>query len=61
MVCTRPDFSYAVSVVTRFIHNPSKDHWDTVKWILRYVKGSLDKRLVFERSESTTFDVVGYV
>ena len=43
------------------MHNPGKDHWDAMKWILRYVKGSLDKGLVFDRSESTTFDVVGYV
>jgi len=29
MVCTRPDFSYAISVVSR-----RKDHWKAIKWIL---------------------------
>ena len=40
MVCTRPDLSYVVSVISRFMHNPGKNHWNGVKWILRYVKGS---------------------
>ena len=35
MVCTRPDVSHAVSVVSRYMHNPGKDHWEAVKWILR--------------------------
>jgi len=61
MVCTRPDLSYAVSVVSRFMHNPGKYHWDAVKWILRYVKGSLDKSLVFDKFKTMTSDVVGYV
>ena len=43
IVCTRPDLSHAVSVVSRYMHNPGKDHWEAVKWILRYVKGTVDK------------------
>ena len=31
MVCTRLDLSYAVSVMSHFICNPSKDHWDVGK------------------------------
>ena len=34
MVCTRPDISHAVGVVSRYMHNPGKDHWQAVKWIL---------------------------
>jgi len=26
MVCTRPDLSDVVSVVSRYMHNPGKDH-----------------------------------
>ena len=40
MVCTRPDIGYAVGVVSRFISNPGKEHWNAVKWILRYLKGT---------------------
>ena len=31
MVCTRPDIAHAISVVSRFLSNPSKEHWTAVK------------------------------
>ena len=61
MVCTRPDLSHGVSVVSRYMHNPGKDHWEAVKWILRYVKGTINKGLVFDRNKAATCDVIGFV
>ncbi|CAL0304779.1 unnamed protein product [Lupinus luteus] len=61
MVCTRPDLAYAVSMVSRYMHNPGKDHWSAVKWIFRYLKGTSGIGLVFDRNKATTDDVVGYV
>ena len=40
MVCTRPDIAQAVVVVSWFMSNPGKDHWEEVKWLLRYLKGT---------------------
>ena len=40
MVCTRPDIAHAVGVVSRFLSNPGKEHWNGVKWILRYLRGT---------------------
>ena len=40
MVCTRPDIAHAVGVVSRYLANPGKQHWEAVKWILRYLKVS---------------------
>ena len=40
MVCTRPDIAHAVGVVSRYLSNPSKEHWSAVKWILRYLRGT---------------------
>nr|GEX10023.1 zinc finger, CCHC-type [Tanacetum cinerariifolium] len=37
MVCTRPDIAYAVSIVSRYLANPGKSHWEAVKWILKEV------------------------
>ena len=34
MVCTRLNISHAISVVSRYIGNPSKMHSHAVKWIL---------------------------
>ncbi|BBN67512.1 transposable element gene, partial [Prunus dulcis] len=41
MVCTRPNIAQAISVVSRYMGNPGKQHWDAVKWILCYLKGVL--------------------
>ena len=40
MVCTRLDISHVVGVVSRFLANPSKAHWEAVKWIFRYLRGT---------------------
>jgi len=50
MVCTRPDIAYSVSLVSRFMSNPGKVHWKALKWILRYIKGSLRKGLAYEKT-----------
>ena len=51
MVCTRPDIAHAVGVVSRFLSNPGKEHWEAVKWILRYLKGTSDLCLCFGGSK----------
>ena len=60
MVCTRSDISQAVSVVSRYMHDPGKGHWQAVKWILRYIKNTVDIGLVFEQDKSLGSCVVGY-
>ena len=47
MMCIRPDIAHAVGVVSRFMSRPGKQHWEAVKWILRYLKGSSDTCLCF--------------
>ncbi|KAH9726277.1 Integrase catalytic domain-containing protein [Citrus sinensis] len=49
MVCTRPDISQAVSMVSRYMHNPGKNQWLEVKWILRYLYGTVDVGLLFKK------------
>ncbi|KAL3821238.1 hypothetical protein ACJIZ3_007143 [Penstemon smallii] len=62
MVCTRPDISQAVSMVSRYMHNPGKKHWEAAKWVLRYIKGTQNLGLRFEmnREEVGKF-LIGYV
>jgi hypothetical protein len=40
MVCTRPYISHTVGVVSRYMNNPGKENWETVKWILKYLRGT---------------------
>ena len=60
MVCTRPDISHAVGTVSRYMHNPGKEHWQAVKWILRYIQKTLDVGLIFEKEDMVGQHVVGY-
>ncbi|PSS08126.1 Endonuclease [Actinidia chinensis var. chinensis] len=61
MVCTRPDISHAVSMVSRYMHNPGKVHWQAVKWILRYIHGTVNVGLKFQRDDKSSQYSVGYV
>jgi len=58
MVCTGPDISHAVGVDSRFMAKPGKEHWQAVKWVLRYLKGTSDNCIIFYGSEGS---VCGYV
>ena len=58
MVGTRPDIAYAVGLVSRFMSCPSREHWSTVKWVLRYIRSSADLKLTFTKSKE--FKVRGY-
>ena len=61
MVCTRPDISQAVGVVSRYMHDPGKGHWQAVKWILRYLLKTVDFGLVFQKEDSLGQFAIGYV
>src|SRR5215216_2648866 len=37
---TRPDISFAVSKLSRFVSNPGDDHWHALERVLRYLKGT---------------------
>uniref|UniRef100_A0A803P4T0 Retrovirus-related Pol polyprotein from transposon TNT 1-94 n=1 Tax=Cannabis sativa TaxID=3483 RepID=A0A803P4T0_CANSA len=60
-VYTRPDLTYALSMVSRFIANPGKEHWSAGKWILRYLQGSMDVGLVYDNKSKNEVEVNGYV
>jgi hypothetical protein len=54
---TRPDISFAVQTVSRFSTKPGWAHWESVKWIFRYLKGTNDLWLSYggTRAELTGF------
>lgn len=58
MVCSRPDLSRALSIVSRYMANPGKEHWKAVQWIFRYLRGTSSACLQFGRSRD---GLVGYL
>ena len=45
---TKPDIVNAVSIVSRFMSEPSKNHLTTAKRILRYIKGTKSYVIMYE-------------
>lgn len=51
---TRPDISYAVSVLARFMANPGQAHWTALKHLCRYLQGTKDYKLTYAPDPSST-------
>ncbi|TYK04221.1 gag/pol protein [Cucumis melo var. makuwa] len=47
MLCTRPDICFSRGMVSRYQSNPGRDHWTTVKNILKYLKRTKNYMLVY--------------
>ncbi|GJX01487.1 uncharacterized mitochondrial protein-like protein [Tanacetum coccineum] len=58
LTITRPDLSYAVNQVSQFLHALMQDHFQAVKRILRYVKGTLSYGISFLHAPSPI--ILGY-
>ncbi|GJQ89853.1 ribonuclease H-like domain-containing protein [Tanacetum coccineum] len=55
---TRPNISYAVQPVCLHMHDPWEPHFSALKWILRYIRGTLEHGL--QLFSSTTSNLVAY-
>lgn len=55
---TRPDIAYAVGVVSKFMDRPQADHMDAIIRVLRYLKGTSSKGILY--SKYRDLDLVGY-
>lgn len=61
MICTRPDVAYSISILSRFISNPGKPFWHQLKWLMRYLNGTLDVGLCYNHKCTEDEIVKGYV
>lgn len=58
LTLTRPDISYVVGVMSRYMQNPKKPHLEAIRRILRYVKSTLDNGVLYKKGENCK--LVGY-
>jgi hypothetical protein len=56
---TRPDIAFMVNYLTRHSAAPTMHHWNNIKNILRYLNGTIDLGLFFQRNQE--YDLIGYV
>jgi hypothetical protein len=52
LVHTRPDISFAVGFLSRFMEAPASDHLAALKHLLRYIAGTLNLGCVYRRGDS---------
>ncbi|XP_042757513.1 secreted RxLR effector protein 161-like [Lactuca sativa] len=49
LIHSRPDLSYSVGVVSRYMESPKQSHLKVVKHILRYIKGTTNFGLMYKK------------
>jgi hypothetical protein len=57
---TRPELTFSVSYLSRFMECPQQEHMAAVKHLLRYVAGSLGYGLYYPRGNGKTDGVLSY-
>ncbi|XP_019085497.1 PREDICTED: uncharacterized protein LOC109126417 [Camelina sativa] len=58
LIHTRPDLSFAVGILSRYMHNPKRSHGVALKHVLRYLQGTSGYGLTFKKGSSS--GLVGY-
>ncbi|CAM8938448.1 unnamed protein product [Rhodiola kirilowii] len=60
MISSRPDLSYAISLLSRFMSNPGHEHWLALKHVFAYIRSTLDVGLCYKRRQDD-LKLIGYV
>ncbi|CAM8907631.1 unnamed protein product [Rhodiola kirilowii] len=47
MTSTRPDIAYVVGKLSRYTSKPSTQHWEAIRRVLKYLKGTMNHGLVY--------------
>ena len=50
--CTRPDIAYATHQCARFTECPKEEHGKAVRWLARYLKGTIDQGIIMHPDDS---------
>jgi len=56
---TRPDITFPINLLARYSSSPTRKHWNGVKQILHYLKGTINMGL-FYPNDSKIY-LMGYV
>ena len=63
MVCSRPNISYAVGVLRKYMSKLGNEHWTVVKSVFRYLRGTTDHAICYQGRDghNKVLDVHGFV
>jgi Reverse transcriptase (RNA-dependent DNA polymerase) len=54
---TRPDIAVAVDTLAMHVQQPLPEHWESVKQVFRYLRGSIGNGLVFSKVPTSGFNL----
>jgi histone deacetylase 1/2 len=58
---SRPDISYAISVLSRHLKEPKENHWHAAVRVVGYLKGTMDLALFYPSNDSNEVrDLIGF-
>ena len=52
LIGTRPNIAFAVGALSCFLSNPGRQHWNKVKLILSFLKGTSDYVIRYSDSKN---------
>lgn len=58
MVGSRPDLAYGIGLVSRYMSKPGEIHWEAIKWLLKYINGTVN--LQAHSTKSKEFKIQGF-
>ncbi|KAM1100065.1 hypothetical protein ACFX15_006344 [Malus domestica] len=58
LTAARPDIMFAASLLARFMHGPTRKHMGTANKVLRYIQGTLDYGITYEKWKEAM--LIGY-
>ncbi|KAI5343806.1 hypothetical protein L3X38_011682 [Prunus dulcis] len=58
LIATRTDIMFAASLLARFMHCPTKKHYGTAKRVLRYIQGTIDFGIKYQKGKEAI--LIGY-
>ena len=61
MLSSQPSITYGVGLISTYISISERSHWQVAKWLLQYLKGSLDLKLVYSKNENQGYKLLGYL
>ena len=58
---TRPDLAWSYSELSKYVQNPGKENMDAAHHVLRYLRGTYDPAIVYERIDVLANTLWGWV
>ncbi|GJV87503.1 hypothetical protein Tco_1531441 [Tanacetum coccineum] len=55
---TRPDLSYSVGLLSRFMQDPKDHHLKAIKQVIRYIKGTKEHGIIYKKEGGCK--IIGY-